>query len=163
MVEDGVLMMGGAKLEQAAPALSFADRGFGERDLATFLRLGSGFNEEPLDWFDRVDEIEVQKEGEGRRSLLFTVWLWIYFQTKVMCLYLTHAYGVTVSKLHGTIPTNTQTQVEQGLHFLPLRKIPGLPSQKNVHYEATEELGTSFMLHRPRPSPQPNLRNPRSG
>ena len=67
--------MGRAKLEQAAPALSFADRGFGERDLATFLRLGSGFNEESLDWFDKVDEIEVQKEGEGRRSLLFTVWL----------------------------------------------------------------------------------------
>ena len=64
MVKDGVLMMGGAELEEAAPVLSFADRGFGERNLAnTFLRLDSGFNEESLGWFDIVD-MEVEKEGE---------------------------------------------------------------------------------------------------
>lgn len=66
MVEDGILMMGGAELERAAPVLSLADRGFGERNLAnTFLRLDSGFNEESLGWFDIVDEMEVGKEDEA--------------------------------------------------------------------------------------------------
>jgi len=64
MAEDGVLIMGGAELERAAPTLSFADRGLGERNL-TFLRLDSGFNEESLDWFDIVDEMEVEMEDEA--------------------------------------------------------------------------------------------------
>ena len=65
MVEDGVLMMGRAEPKRAAPLLSFADRGFGERNLAnTSLRLDSGFNEESLGWFDIVDEMEVEKENE---------------------------------------------------------------------------------------------------
>ena len=62
MVEDGVLMMGGAELEWAAPVLSFADRCFGKCNLAnTLLRLES---EESLGWFDIVDEMEVEKEDE---------------------------------------------------------------------------------------------------
>ena len=62
MAVDGDLMMGGAKLERAATVLPFGDRGPGERNLVTFLRLGSSFNEEPWEWFDIVDEIEVQKK-----------------------------------------------------------------------------------------------------
>ena len=58
-------MMGGAEPKRAAPLLSSADRGFGERNLAnTFLRVGSGFNEESLGWFDIVDVMEVEKEDE---------------------------------------------------------------------------------------------------
>lgn len=48
-------MMGGAELEQAAPVLSFADRGIGECNFA-FLRLDSWFNEESFRLFDIVDE-----------------------------------------------------------------------------------------------------------
>ena len=65
MVEDGVLMTGGAELERAALVLSFADRGFGERNLAnTFLSQDSWFNEESLGWFDIVDEMEVETNGD---------------------------------------------------------------------------------------------------
>ena len=65
MVEDGVLMMGGAELKWAAPVLSFADRCFGKCNLAnTLLRLESGFNEESLDWSDIVDKMEVEKEDK---------------------------------------------------------------------------------------------------
>ena len=42
--------MGGRELERVV--LSFADRGIGDRNLATLLRLDSGFNEESLGWFD---------------------------------------------------------------------------------------------------------------
>ena len=59
MAEDGVLMIG-AELEQAAPVLSFGDRGIGKRNLA-FLRLDSRFNEESFRLFDIVDEMEVDK------------------------------------------------------------------------------------------------------
>ena len=63
MAEDGVLMIGGAELERAAPVLSFAYRGLGKRNL-TFLRLDSGFNKESSGWFDIVDEMEVEKKDE---------------------------------------------------------------------------------------------------
>ena len=57
-------MMSGAEAKRAAPLLSFADRGFGERNLAnTSLRLDSGFNEESLGWFDIVDERRKTKLG----------------------------------------------------------------------------------------------------
>ena len=58
MAEDGVLMIGGAELERAAPVLSFAYRGLGKRNL-TVLRLDSGFNKGSSGWFDIVDEMEV--------------------------------------------------------------------------------------------------------
>ena len=59
MAEDGVLIIS-AELEQAAPVLSFGDRGIGKRNLA-FLRLDSQFNEESFHLFDIVDEMEVDK------------------------------------------------------------------------------------------------------
>ena len=64
IAEDGV-MVGGRELEQAV--LSFADRGIGDRNLATLLRLDSGFNEESLGWFDIIDR---RRDGswEGRWS-----------------------------------------------------------------------------------------------
>ena len=46
-------MVGGRELERAV--LSFADRGIGDRKLATLLKLDSGFNEESLGWFDIID------------------------------------------------------------------------------------------------------------
>ena len=55
--------MGRAELERAAPVLSFADRGFGERNLAnTFLRLDGSFKEESLGWFDIV-EVEEERQS----------------------------------------------------------------------------------------------------
>ena len=69
-MDDAVLMMGEAELEQAAPVLLFTDRGFRQRNLAnTFLRLDSGFNEGSLGWFDIVDKMEVEKEDESARCL----------------------------------------------------------------------------------------------
>ena len=65
MAEDGI-MMGRPELEWAAPVLSFADRGIGERNIAALLSIDSGSNEESLGWFDIVDgEMEVKKEGEA--------------------------------------------------------------------------------------------------
>ena len=106
--------MGGQELERAV--LSFADRGIGDRNLATLLRVDSGFDEESLRWIEIIDRKTGWKLRRKTKRLLFTVWLWNYIQTKVMCLHLTHANG----KLRGTIPTNTQAQ---GLRFLPPRSI----------------------------------------
>ena len=84
MAEDGVTM-GRPELEWAAPVLSFGDRGIGERNIATLLRIDSGSNEESLGCFDIVDEMEVEKEGEA--LLVYGVALELHPQTKVMCLH----------------------------------------------------------------------------
>ena len=52
IAEDGV-RVGVRELERAV--LSFVDRGIGDCNLATLLRLDSGFNEESLGWFDIID------------------------------------------------------------------------------------------------------------
>ena len=83
MAED--VIMGGPEREWAAPVLSFADRGIGERNIATSLRLDSGSSEESLGWFDIVDEMEVEKEGEA--LVVYGVALELHPQTKVMCLH----------------------------------------------------------------------------
>ena len=46
-------MVGGRELERVV--LSFADGGIGDSNLATLLRLDSGFNEESLCLFDIID------------------------------------------------------------------------------------------------------------
>ena len=84
MAEDGI-MMGTPGLEWGAPVLSFVDRGIGERNIATSLRLDSSSNEESLGWFDIVDEMEVEKEGEA--LVVYGVALELHPQTKVMCLH----------------------------------------------------------------------------
>ena len=82
-------MMGRPGLEWAAPVLSFADRGIGERNIAALLSIDSGSNEESLGWFDIVDgEMEVKKEGEA--LVLYGVALGLHPQTKVMCLHYTN-------------------------------------------------------------------------
>ena len=78
-------MMGRPELEWAAPVPSFADRDIGERNIATLFRLDSGSNEESLGWFDIVDEMEVEKEGEA--LVVYGVALELHPQTRVMCLH----------------------------------------------------------------------------
>ena len=73
-------MMGRPELEQAAPVLSFMDRGIGECNIATLLRLDSSSNEESLGWFDIINEMEVEKEGE---ALVYGVALDLHLKSHV--------------------------------------------------------------------------------
>ena len=141
MAEEGVLMMGGAELDQAAPVLSFADRGLGERNL-TSLRLDSGFNEESLGWFDIADEMEVEKE---EAALV--------------------VYGVALELLPNkshVSPHPCKQHCTQTLWHNPNEHPNATRPRPALSFLALYQLKFR-MSRRPRPPPRSNLRNPPDG